>query len=81
MECRLCLKLQTIDAVKKYIDTVTKSSCDVNIVVGRFLLDGKSVMGLFSLDLLSPIEVVITSDLEENILSLKEKFKNFGFLK
>ena len=80
MECGLSVKLNTINLVKEYIDIVSKSTCEISILCGKFLLDGKSFMSLFSMDLTKPIELVIRSDSEENVLNLCENLNEFCIL-
>lgn len=76
MEHTLWISLQTIDVVKKYVDIVSKCGCDIIIISGKLQLDGKSIMSLFSLDLLKPIEIIIKSNNKENILSLHKKLED-----
>lgn len=51
--------LNSIDAVKNFVNTVTKIDADVDLVSGRYIIDAKSIMGIFSIDLSKPIELRI----------------------
>ena len=56
--------LNSIDKVKNFVNTVSRFDSDIDMRSGRFTIDGKSIMGIFSLDLTRPIEVVIYNDEE-----------------
>lgn len=56
------IKLDTINDVKNFVNTVSKYDFDVDLVSGRYAVDAKSIMGIFSLDLAKPIKVEIYSD-------------------
>ncbi|MBQ5951195.1 MAG: HPr family phosphocarrier protein [Lachnospiraceae bacterium] len=53
------VSLNTIDKVKDFVNTVTGFDCDFDLVSGRYVIDAKSIMGIFSLDLSKPIELNI----------------------
>ena len=57
--------LGTIEGVKKFVNVVCKLDCDVDIVSGRYVIDAKSIMGIFSIDLSEPAMVQIYADGEE----------------
>ena len=67
------ISLNSIDAVKSFVNTVSKYESDFDLVSGRYVIDAKSIMGIFSLDLSKPIELNIHSEdqYEEIIESLK----------
>ena len=56
------IKLSEAEKVKHFVNTVTKYDFDVDLRSGRFVVDAKSILGLFSLDLSKPITVEIHSD-------------------
>ncbi len=45
------VKINTIDDVKKFVNTVGKYDFDVDLISGRYAIDAKSIMGIFSIDL------------------------------
>ena len=49
------IRINTIEDVKNFVTTVTKCNYEVDIVSGRYAIDSKSIMGIFSLDLSKPI--------------------------
>ena len=56
------ISLNSIDAVKSFVNTVTKYESDFDLVSGRYVIDAKSIMGIFSLDLSKPIDLNIHTD-------------------
>lgn len=67
--------LSTINDVKEFVNIVSRYDFDVDLVSGRYAVDAKSIMGIFSLDLSKPIEVNIHSDAADEFLKEIEKFK------
>lgn len=51
------VKIETIDGVKRFVKISQNQSCNLDLVSGRFIIDAKSIMGIFSLDLTKPIEL------------------------
>jgi len=56
------VSLDSINDVKNFVNSVNKYEFDVDLVSGRYIVDAKSIMGIFSLDLSKPITVNIQSD-------------------
>ncbi|MBE7012460.1 MAG: HPr family phosphocarrier protein [Ruminococcaceae bacterium] len=54
--------LNSISDVKKFVNIVSKYDFDIDLTSGRYVVDAKSIMGIFSLDLAKPIMVEIHSD-------------------
>lgn len=54
--------INSIDDVKNFVNIVNRYSCDIDLVSGRYVVDAKSIMGIFSLDLTKPIKVEVHSD-------------------
>ena len=59
------ISLNSIDKVKSYVNQNTKYDYDFDLVSGRYVIDAKSIMGIFSLDLSKPIELAIHAGEEE----------------
>lgn len=53
------ISLDSIDKVKHFVNTITRFDCDFDLISGRYVIDAKSIMGIFSLDLSKPIELAI----------------------
>ncbi|HAZ18763.1 MAG TPA: hypothetical protein DCY75_01150, partial [Clostridiales bacterium] len=47
---------------RDFVSQVTLYDGDVDLSSGRYVVDGKSIMGIFSLDLLKPIEMTVSND-------------------
>ena len=56
------ISLNSIDKVKAFVNEITKFDNDFDLVSGRYVIDAKSIMGIFSLDLSKPIEPNIHSE-------------------
>ncbi len=56
------ISLNSIDKVKDFVSDVTKFDYDFDLVSGRYVIDAKSIMGIFSLDLSKPIDLNIHTD-------------------
>lgn len=63
------VKIATIDQVKKFVSTVMLFNYEVDLVSGRYAIDAKSIMGIFSLDLSKELKMIAhtddTAELEE----------------
>ena len=56
------ISLNSIDKVKAFVNEVTKYDAEFDLVSGRYVIDAKSIMGIFSLDLSKPIDLNIHAD-------------------
>ena len=54
--------LKSINDVKDFVNIVNKYDFDVDLTSGRYIVDAKSIMGIFSLDLSKPIKVEVHND-------------------
>lgn len=66
--------LSSIDDVKNFVNIVNKYNFDVDLTSGRYVVDAKSIMGIFSLDLSKSIRVDVHS---ENADAFIEDMKPF----
>ena len=62
------VNINSIDKVKKFVNVLTKFDGDFDLVSGHYVIDAKSIMGIFSLDLSNDIELVIQDTSEEDKL-------------
>ena len=53
------ISLQAINDVKDFVNTVMLFNYDIDLVSGRYAVDAKSIMGIFSLDISKPIDLNI----------------------
>ncbi len=67
------IMLNSIDKVKNFVNDVAKFDSDFDLISGRYVIDAKSIMGIFSLDLSKPITLNIhsTNDVEKILETLK----------
>lgn len=56
------ISLNSIDKVKSFVNEITKFDYDFDLVSGRYVIDAKSIMGIFSLDLSKPIDLNIHAE-------------------
>ena len=56
------IMLKSINDVKDFVNVVNKYDFDVDLTSGRYVVDAKSIMGIFSLDLSRPIRVEVHED-------------------
>lgn len=67
------ISLNSIDKVKAFVNEVTKFDAEFDLVSGRYVIDAKSIMGIFSLDLSKPIDLAIhvESEVDDILEALK----------
>ena len=67
------ISLNSIDKVKSFVNDLAKFDADFDLVSGRYVIDAKSIMGIFSLGLSKPIDLNIhsESDLDTILETLK----------
>ena len=68
------VNLNSIDKVKKFVNIIALYDNDFDLVAGRYVIDAKSIMGIFSLDLSQDLDLVIQhdTDLDKILDALKE---------
>ena len=69
------ISLNSIDKVKSFVNDLTKYDYDFDLVSGRYVIDAKSIMGIFSLDLSKPIDLNIHAD--DNMDAILETLKPY----
>lgn len=69
------IMLTSINDVKNFVNIVNKYDFDVDLTSGRYVVDAKSIMGIFSLDLSKPIKVDIHSDSAKALIDEMAQFK------
>ena len=70
------ISLNSIDKVKSFVNDITKFEYDFDLVSGRYVIDAKSIMGIFSLDLSKPIDLNIhTEDGAEEVLKVLKNYE------
>ena len=56
------ITLKNISDIRKFVNAVTMLDYEVDLEQGRYIVDAKSIMGIFALDTLSPITLVAHTD-------------------
>jgi len=65
------IQLVTIEDVRTFVTAANMQVCDADVVSGRYRIDAKSLLGIFSLDLSKPVEVQVHGTAQD-----AENFKN-----
>ena len=69
------ISLNSIDKVKSFVNTISQYSFDFDLISGRYVIDAKSIMGIFSQDLSKPIDLAIHA--EEDVDKVLETLKPY----
>ena len=76
-EVKTKILLNSIDNVKKFVNIATKQTFDIYLQSGRYIIDAKSIMGIFSLDLTKTIELVVENVTVEEFTNLLNEIQPF----
>ncbi len=68
------IALKAIDDVKNFVNTVLLFDFDIDLISGRYAIDAKSIMGIFSLDLSKPIELHAHTEDADKLLAAIDKY-------
>lgn len=64
------ISLNSIDKVKSFVNDISGFNAEFDLVSGRYVIDAKSIMGIFSLDISKPIDLNIHAESEtEDIMA------------
>lgn len=74
---KFIVNLNSINKIKNFSNEILKFESDVDVVSGRYVIDAKSLMGLFSLDLSKPIEIIMHSESDSELERFAEVMKNY----
>ena len=69
------ISLNSIGKVKSFVNTISQLEYDFDLISGRYVIDAKSIMGIFSLDLSKPIDLAIHT--EDNLNEILEALKPY----
>ena len=69
------IMLSNVQDIRNFVNEVILVDYDVDLVQGRYTIDAKSIMGIFSLDLLSPINLIAHTDNADALFAKLEGFK------
>lgn len=68
------IKFTTIKDVQDFVKIVTRHEGDIDLVSGRYIIDAKSIMGIFSLDLMNPIQLNAYAEDTSALMADLEKY-------
>lgn len=71
---KLVIRLNDIQGVKKFVSKVSLYPFDVDLLTGRYIIDGKSIMGILSLDLDKELNCVIHSEQCDDLIKDIQEF-------
>lgn len=71
------IKVDSVDKVKDFVKATNKIVPDMDLIVGRYIIDAKSIMGIFSVDLTRKIRLKIHSDNEKECTEIRKKLEKF----
>ena len=77
MEKERYVFLNTIDRVENFVNKIIAIDSDVDLVSGRYILDAKSIMAIFSTCLTEKLKLIIRSDDEDEIKLFNEITEEF----
>ena len=68
------IKLSNVQDIRDFVKYVIMTDYEVDLVQGRYVIDAKSIMGIFSLDLLSPIKLIAHTDFADELFENIKKY-------
>ena len=77
MNTLITVTLNDFSKIKKFTSEVVKFESDIDLIKGRYVIDAKSTIGIFTLDLSVPVDVLIHSENEEEIKRFNEVMEEF----
>lgn len=66
------INLNSIEKVKSFVNEITKFDAEFDLVSGRYVIDAKSIMGIFSLDISKPIDLNIHAETEAELNAIMD---------
>ncbi len=67
--------LKDFEAVKKFVDIANEKPFDIELLSGKYIVNAKSIMGVFSLDLTKPIVMVAHTDAPKELSRQTAEFE------
>lgn len=72
MKTEFTIKLNTIKDINNFVGEMLDFESDIDAIRGRYVLNAKSVIGLFTLDLSIPLDIKINAINEEELIRFNE---------
>ena len=76
METNFHIRLKTVDDVKNFSSVTLSANIEAELISGRYTVDAKSIMGIFSLDLSAPIKLHVSGD-RDDVDSYYDKISSY----
>ena len=70
----LTIKLTNVQDIRSFVNEVILVDYEIDLVQGRYVIDAKSIMGIFSLDLLSPIKLIAHTENADKLFANIARF-------
>lgn len=67
--------LDTVKKVNEFVEAISECPIDVDVTSERYVVNGKSIMGVFSLNLFEPVVVFPHGDIPEDVMQKIKKFE------
>jgi len=71
----ITISLNSVDKVKSFVNIISRQEGDFDLTSGRYVIDAKSIMGIFSLDLAKPVQLDIHDNANADLIT--EELKAF----
>lgn len=75
------VKFDTIAQVQKFVDAISKIDADFDIIHNRYVIDAKSIMGIFSLDLSTELKLNVHTEDKDIEKTVTDLLKEIGVLR
>ncbi len=72
---KLLIRFKTIDDVRRFVDVTSLRRSSVTLSVGNYTVDGKSIMGIFSLDLKKTVTVSVEGEDSDELVKALAPFE------
>lgn len=71
----LMISLNSIEKVKHFVNTINRFDGEFDLASGRYIIDAKSIMGIFSLDLSKPLRLdIYNTDIVQELKPLLKDY-------
>lgn len=77
----LCILINTVDKAKDFVNKISTVQCDVDVMVGRYVIDAKSILGIFSVDISKPLRMKIHAVTEDEYNEAFDKIEDYVIAK
>lgn len=79
MQNEFRVQLNTIDRVKRFVKICDNYKEDIDLGSGRYIIDAKSIMGIFSFDLTKPLNIRIHSNNDDVVRRFNEEMSEYRY--